>query len=78
METANTDDLVTALGSAVSTIWGRLPADVQHDLFEEAVHSAGEGSRERLAVFLHHLHPRTSTGRVEAERQVPTPDSLGG
>ena len=78
METENTDDLKTALGSSVAINWGRIPPDVQHDLFEQAVASAGEGIRERLAIFLHHQHPRTSVGRVEQARQVPTPDSLGG
>ena len=62
MESQTTDDLVTALGKAVGAIWGQLPADVQQSLFEQAVASAGEGARERLAIFLHHHHPRTSAG----------------
>jgi hypothetical protein len=57
-------------------MWGELPSDVQHDLFEAAVRSAGEDARERLAIFLHAQHPRTTDGG--SEREVPEPDSLGG
>ncbi|RAI40260.1 hypothetical protein [Rhodoplanes roseus] len=53
------------LGSAVLAVWGRLPQDVQHDLFEEAIlagHASerDEGLRESLALFLHDRHPRTA------------------
>ena len=67
----------TALGAAVAAIWGQLPAAIQHDLFEAAVRSTGEFSRESLAVFLHGHHPRTVDGRIKL-REVPEPDSLGG
>lgn len=58
------------LGSAVVAVWGRLPQDVQHDLFEEAVLAGHAGAgrtgerdeslREKLAVFLHDQHFRTA------------------
>jgi hypothetical protein len=57
-------------------LWGDLPASAQHELFEAAVRSSGEGTREALAVFLHGQHPRTLDG--DKPRQVPEPDSLGG
>jgi hypothetical protein len=72
----NSLDLTTALGRAVTAVWGDLPARVQHDLFESAVRLSGEGAREPLAAFLHHVHPRTTAG--EKSRAVPEPDSLGG
>src|SRR5262245_5801928 len=50
------------------------PTEVQHDLFEAAVRSAGEDAREKLAIFLHAQHPRTTDG--SREREVPEPDSL--
>jgi hypothetical protein len=68
------DELVTALGNAVAAVWGDLPTDVQHDLFEAAVRTGGAGSRDKLAIFLHARHPRT-TGPA---REIPEPDSLGG
>ena len=70
------DELIKALGRAVAAVWGELPAGVQQDLFEAAVRSAGEGTREELAIFLHGQHPRTLDG--DKPRQVPEPDSLGG
>jgi len=70
------DDLIKALGHAVAAVWAALPAGAQHELFEAAVRSAGKGSREKLAVFLHGQHPRTLDG--DRSRQVPEPDSLGG
>jgi hypothetical protein len=73
----NTEDLTTALGRAVTAIWGDLPASVQHELFESAVRLSGSDAREPLAAFLHHVHPRTTEGEKPA-RAVPTPDSLGG
>ena len=70
------DELSTALGRAVAAVWGDLPAKVQQHLFEAAVRSAGEGARDKLAIFLHQQHPRTFG--AELARQVPEPDSLGG
>jgi hypothetical protein len=49
---------------------------VQHDLFEDAVASRGEGTRQELAVFLHHAHSRT--GDAIRSQAAPEPDSLGG
>ena len=72
-----TDKLITALGEAVAAVWGKLPADVQEALFEAGVRSAGEGSREKLAIYLHDRHPRTPPGDKPG-REVPEPDSLGG
>ena len=71
------DEFRTALGRAVAAVWGDLPAQVQHDLFEAAVRSAGVGARNELAVFLHGQHPRTIDG-AQPLRQAPEPDSLGG
>ena len=72
-----TDKLKTALGEAVAAVWGTLPAEVQQALFEAAVDSAGERSREKLAIYLHGRHPRTPLGDKPG-REVPEPDSLGG
>jgi hypothetical protein len=72
-----TDEVVTALGEAVAAVWGELPAELQQALFEAAIRSAGEGSREKLAIYLHDRHPRTSPGD-QPGREVPEPDSLGG
>ena len=71
------DELMAALGRAVAAVWGDLPAEAQHDLFEAAVRSAGEGARNKLAIFLHLQHPRTIDG-AHPVRHVPEPDSLGG
>jgi hypothetical protein len=65
-----------ALGDAVVRIWSRLPQDVQHLLFEEALTAEGSGMRAQLAVFLHGKHARTSSG--VAARAMIEPDSLGG
>lgn len=73
----NSEDLTTVLGRAVTAVWGDLPASAQHDLFESAVRLAGSDTREPLAAFLHHVHPRTTDGEKPA-RAVPEPDSLGG
>ena len=54
-----TDKLITALGKAVAASWGELPVEVQQALFEAAVESAGEGSREKLAVYLPGRHRRS-------------------
>ena len=70
------DPLIKALGHAVAAVWGELPVGAQQDLFEAAVRSAGERSREELAAFLHWQHPRTLDG--DKPRQAPEPDSLGG
>jgi hypothetical protein len=72
-----TDKLVTALGEAVAASWGKLPTKVQQTLFEAAIGSAGEGSREKLAIYLHDRHPRSPRGDKPG-REVPKPDSLGG
>jgi hypothetical protein len=45
-------------------------------LFKEAVAFQGEPVRQQLAVFLHHMHPRTSDS-IKA-RAMPEPDCLGG
>jgi len=70
------EQLFRALGQAVVTIWGRLPPDIQQTLFEAAVTSQDESVRQRLAVFLHGKHPRT-TDSIKA-RAMQEPDSLGG
>ena len=70
------EQAVRALGHAVTRIWSKLPQDVQHHLFEEAVMSQGESGRQQLAVFLHDLHSRTSDS-LKA-RAMPEPDCLGG
>ena len=66
-----------ALGRAVAAVWGDLPPSVQHELCESAVRMSGSGTREQLAVFLHHRHPRTF-GDGKSARAVLEPDSLGG
>ena len=68
--------LLLALGKAVIAIWSNLPQDVQHELFEHAVSAQDDTTRERLAVFLHAIHFRTTDG-LKA-RALPEPDSLGG
>ncbi len=65
-----------ALGAAVLKIWGQLPHDFQHKIFEEAVVSSGEAIRSNLAQLLHSRHPRTSAAL--SGRAIPEPDSLGG
>jgi hypothetical protein len=70
------DQLARALGEAVVRMWGRLPADLQTRLFEEAVSSQDEKMRPRLAIYLHGKHPRTCAA-VRA-RAMLEPDSLGG
>ncbi len=69
-------ELCHALGAAVIRTWGNLPQDVQHDLFEAAVASAGEAIRTPLAKLLHDKHPRTLDPRIKA--LIQEPDSLGG
>jgi hypothetical protein len=70
------EEIFRALGHAVAKVWSRLPQDVQHELFEEAVASQGEPGRQQLAIYLHDMHSRTSDS-LKA-RAVPEPDSLGG
>jgi hypothetical protein len=72
-----TDKLKTALCEAVTAVWGKLPTEVQQAIFEAAIESAGEGSREKLAIYLHVRNPRTPLGDKPG-REVPEPDSLGG
>lgn len=72
----NQEDLTNALGRAVTAVWGDLPVNVQHDLFDTAVRLSGSAAREPLAALLHSVHPRTAEG--EKSRAVPEPDSLGG
>ena len=72
----DTATLFMALGKAVSAVWSNLPQDVQHQLFEKAVSAQDDATRQRLAVFLHERHFRT-TDRIKA-RAMPEPDSLGG
>ena len=68
------DQLASALGKALLAVWGRLPSDVQHEIFEEAVASQGDALRPHLAVLLHDKHPRTCA----STRAMLEPDSLGG
>jgi hypothetical protein len=72
---ANSEQLCRALGEAVVRIWGLLPPEVQHHLFEEAS-SHGADTRTQLALFLHGKHPRT--GDSLKASAVIEPDSLGG
>jgi hypothetical protein len=44
---------------------------------EAAIESAGEASREKLAIYLHDRHPRTLPSEKPGG-EVPEPDSLGG
>jgi hypothetical protein len=64
MQSPSHDHFIRVLGTAVISAWGKLPAEVQHVLFEEAVSAGHQGEpdeslREQLAVFLHDRHPRT-------------------
>jgi hypothetical protein len=70
------DQLSTALGDAVATLWSSIPHDIQHRLFEEVVMRRGEHVRLSLAVYLHDRHPRTCAA-IRA-RAILEPDSLGG
>lgn len=52
------------LGAAAADLWGQLPHELQHALFERAValgHQSerDESLREQLAKFLHDHHERT-------------------
>ena len=68
--------LLLALGKAVTAIWSNLPQDIQHELFEHAVSAQEDATRERLAVFLHAIHFRTTDGTKG--RAIPESDSLEG
>jgi hypothetical protein len=65
-----------ALGQAVVKMWGRLPPDLQSQLFEEAITSQDQEIRPHLAIYLHEKHSRTCAG-MQA-RAMLEPDSLGG
>lgn len=52
-----------ALGTAVIKRWGRLPREIQEEIFKDAAAAAPDAApsfREELAVFLHDHHPRTA------------------
>jgi hypothetical protein len=68
--------LLLALGKSVTAIWSNLPPAVQRELFEHAVSGHDDETKERLAVFLHTIHFRTTDGLKT--RAIPEPDSLGG
>ncbi|MEA2903241.1 MAG: hypothetical protein QOG83_1372 [Alphaproteobacteria bacterium] len=76
LPTSIQEQVLRVLGKGVVRIWSQLPQDIQHHLFEEAVKTQGESVRQKLAVFLHHQHPRTSDA-IKA-RAMPEPDSKGG
>jgi hypothetical protein len=76
MACAEENTLLMALGRAVTAIWSNLPQDVQHQLFEKAVSAQDDATRQRLAVFLHERHFRTTDGAKA--RAMPEPDSFGG
>ena len=76
MDGVSREQLARALGEAVIKLWSKLPHDVQHDVFEEALAFEGEATRQRLAVFLHGHHARTWDS-IKA-RAMPEPDSPGG
>ena len=68
-------DFSRKLGEAVIRLWGLLPPEVQHHLFEEAASHRTE-VRSQLALFLHGKHPRTHAS-LRASAMLE-PDSLGG
>lgn len=58
------DRYFLVLGAATAGLWGDLPQELQHALFERAVvlgHKSerDESLREQLAKFLHDHHART-------------------
>jgi hypothetical protein len=62
---SDAERFVRVLGQALIARWSALPADLQHELFEDAVVLGHEGERdeslrEELARFLHERHPRTA------------------
>ena len=65
MVNGTAEEFISAWGEAVVRVWSRLPQDVQHHLFEQAVTSRGED------------HPRT-WDPLGKPRHTTEPDSLGG
>jgi hypothetical protein len=62
----NADRYFFVLGAAAADLWGTLPQELQHSLFEQAVvlghkDERDESLREQLAKFLHDHHTRTLT-----------------
>ena len=60
------------LGAAAADLWGELPQDWQHRLFERAVLLGHQGEqdeslREQLAKFMHDHHERTLHERASHE-----------
>lgn len=72
----NSREISRQLGETIIRMWGRLPPDVQHDLFEETLMSLGKSMRPQLAIFLHEKHSRTIAAM--ADLAMLKPDSLGG
>ena len=66
--------LSRALGDALVMVWGRLPRDLQSQLFNEVV-AENEEMKAHLTVLLREKHPRTEAG-IQA-RAIVEPDSLG-
>jgi hypothetical protein len=64
------------LGEVIVRMWGHLPHEVQHKVFEETVKSLGESMRPQLAIFLHGKHSRTMASITD--EATLKPDSLGG
>jgi hypothetical protein len=63
------------LGAAAADLWGELPQDWQHRLFERAVLLGHQGEqdeslREQLAKFMHDHHERTLNERATHERAL--------
>jgi hypothetical protein len=56
---AAANQLELLLGRAALQLWPDLPRDVQEKLFEAAV-PIDAALRNRMAIFLHDLHPRTA------------------
>jgi hypothetical protein len=56
---AAANQLELLLGRAALQLWPELPRDVQEKLFEAAV-PIDAALRNRMAIFLHDLHPRTA------------------
>jgi hypothetical protein len=56
---AAASQLELLLGRAALQLWPDLPRDVQEGLFEAAV-PLDLALRNRMAIFLHDLHPRTA------------------
>jgi hypothetical protein len=56
---AAASQLELLLGRAALQLWPDLPRDTQEKLFEAAV-PLDAALRNRLAIFLHDVHPRTA------------------